>query len=167
MAVYRASLASLAEYISDTRLEFTPIDVRSTTGYRENGTRYKISAHKIKCNGICIKNDCFIDSDGNVFVISYVPMFRYWLITNELSTGFVKEEHSSFEFKADSQVLKYKIDHDTCIKSYDDFEKCVNSITEYIAQCLGRSINDFNGNEWEIEDVACDIKWQVGNTKVV
>ena len=165
MAVYEANIRSLAEFISDTKLGFMPREVESTTGYRRDGSRYIISAHKINCDRIYVTNDCFIDIDGNIIVTSYIPAIKYYLISNELSACYGSGKHLSFEFKTESQVLRYKIGKNIELKSYDDFKKCMDNIIKYIGQNIEKSINDFRGNSWKIEDVICDILWQVDKTK--
>lgn len=165
MAVYEANIRSLAEFISDTKLGFIPHAVRSTTGYRRDGSSYIISAHDIKCDRIYVVNDCFIDIDGNIVVTSYIPALKYYLISNELSPAYRKGEHLSFEFNADSQVLRYEIGKDIELNTYDDFENCIENLISYIGQNIEETINDFKGGSWRMEDVVCDIEWQVDKIK--
>ena len=167
MAVYEANTRSLAEFISDTKLGFMPDKVSSTVGYRDTGSRsrYNISAHKIGCDRIYVINDCFIDIEGNIVVTSYVPAIKYRLITNELSNYYRDDEHLSFGYKVNSQVLRYKIGKDTELKSYDDFEECMDCLIEYIGQNIEESINEFSGGDWKIKDVMCDILWQIDKIK--
>ena len=165
MAVYEANIRSLAEFLSDTKLGFIPCAVSSTTGYRRDGSRYMISAHNIKCDRIYVVNDCFIDTEGNIVVTSYVPAIEYYLISNELSPCYKKGDHLSFGFKADSQVLRLKIGKNVKLETYDDFERCMDYLIAYIGQNIEETINDFKGGSWKIEDVVCDIKWQVDKIK--
>lgn len=165
MAVYEANIRSLAEFISDTKFGFIPDKVTSTKGWRGNGSKYMISAHKINCDRIYVVNDCFIDVDGNIVVTSYIPAIKYYLISNELSACYKNGEHLSFEFKADSQVLRYEIGKDIELKSYDDFQDCMDCLIEYIGQNIEETINDFKGGSWKINDVVCDILWQVDKIK--
>lgn len=167
MAVYEANTRSLAEFISDTKLGFMPCDVESTTGHRVNaeGSNYMISAHEIHCDRIYVVNDCFIDVEGNIVVTSYVPAIKYYLVSNELSPSYGKGKHLSFEYRADSQVLRYEIGKDIELKTYDDFESCMENLVRYIGQNIEEMINDFKGSSWRIEDVVCDIEWQVDKIK--
>ena len=169
MAVYEANIRSLAEFISDTKFGFMPENVESDIGYRVNktGNRYKIAAYEIKCDRIYVTNDCFIDVDGNIVVTSYIPSFRYALRTNELSGYYSKDTHLHFEFYADSQVVTNSIRSNVILESYDDFKKCLNEVMESIEYCLKCAINDFRPyqSEWRIEDVVCDIEWQVDKIK--
>ena len=166
MAVYEANIRSLAEFISDTKLGFKSSGVRSTTGYRNNGSKYMVSAHEISSDRIYITNDCFIDTNGNMVVTSYIPAIKYYLVTNELSSHYRKGEHLSFDFKANSQVLRYEINKDIELKSYEDFQKCIDNIINLIGQHIEKSINDFKGNAWKIEDVVCNVSWQVDRIKI-
>lgn len=165
MAVYEANIRSLAEFISDTKFGFMPNKITSTKGSREDKSRYTISAHKINCDRIYVVNDCFIDIDGNIVVTSYIPSIKYYLISNELSAYYEKDTHLSFEFKADSQVLRYEIGKDIELKSYDDFQDCIDCLIEHIGQNIEETINNFKGNSWKIDDVVCDILWQVDKIK--
>ena len=167
MAVYEANTRSLAEFISDTKFGFMPDKVNSKPGYRNTGSRsrYKISAHKIGCDRIYVVNDCFIDIDGNIVVTSYIPAIKYRLITNELSGYYNNNEHLSFGYKTNSQVLRYEIENGIELKSYKDFEECMDSLIEYIGQNIEESINEFRGGDWIIEDIMCDILWQVDKIK--
>ena len=165
MAVYEANTRSLAEFISDTKFGFVPDKVTSTSGWRGDGSRYMISAHKISCDRIYVVNDCFIDVDGNIIVTSYIPAIKYFLISNELSACYRNGEHLSFEFKAESQVLRYEIGKDIELKSYDDFEKCMDNILRFIGNNIEESINEFCGSSWKIDGVICDILWQVDKIK--
>lgn len=165
MAVYEANIRSLAKFISDTKLGFIPSKVNSTTGYRVDGSKYMISAHKINCERIYIINDCFVDINGNIVVTSYIPNIKYRLVTNELSAYYKKGDHLSFEFMSDSKVLRYKINNNIELKFFDDFERCMNNLIEYIEQNIEDTINEFKGNSWGIYGVVCDILWQVDKTK--
>lgn len=169
MAVYEANTRSLAEFISDTKLGFMPCDVESTTGHRVNsGSSYMISAHEIHCDRIYVVNDCFIDVEGNIVVTSYVPAIKYYLISNELSPSYGKGEHLSFKHKADSQVLRYEICNNIELKTYDDFESCMEKLIRFIEINIEETINEFKkdkDNSWRIEDVVCDIEWQVDKIK--
>lgn len=165
MAVYEANIRSLAEFISGTKLGFIPDKVTSTKGWRRDGSSYMISVHKISCDRIYVVNDCFIDVHGNIVVTSYIPAIKYYLVSNELSACYGKGEHLSFEFEADSQVLKYEIGKDIDLKSYDDFKKCMDELIEYIGENIEETINDFKGGSWKIDDVECDILWQVDKIK--
>jgi hypothetical protein len=165
MAVYEANIRSLAEFISDTKLGFIPSEVTSTKGWRGDGSRYMISAHKINCDRIYVTNDCFIDIDGNIVVTSYIPAIKYNLISNELSPYYKNGEHLSFGFKTESQVLRYEIGKDVELNSYDDFQDCMDCLVEYIGQNIEKTINDFKGGSWKIDDVVCDILWQVDKIK--
>lgn len=165
MAVYEANTRSLAEFISDTKLGFMVCGVESTTGYRRDGSSYMISAHEIHCDRIYVVNDCFIDIEGNIVVTSYIPAIEYYLISNELSPSYGKGKHLSFGYKTDNQVLRYEIGKDIELKTYDDFENCMENLVRYIGQNIEEMINDFKGGSWRIEDVVCDIKWQVDKIK--
>ena len=165
MAVYEANVRSLAEFISDTKFGFMPDKVTSTSGWRVDGSRYMISAHKISCDRIYVVNDCFIDVDGNIVVTSYIPAIKYRLITNELSGYYNNDEHLSFGYKTNSLVLRYEIENGIELKSYKDFEECMDSLIEYIGQNIEESINEFRGGDWIIEDIMCDILWQVDKIK--
>lgn len=167
MAVYEANTRSLAEFISDTKLGFIPYDVESTVGYRRdsNDSSYMISAHEIHCDRIYVVNDCFIDTEGNIVVTSYVPAIKYHLISNELSPSYGKGRHLSFEYRVDSQVLRYEIGKDIELKTYDDFENCLKNLIRYIGQNIEEMINQFKSGTWKIEDVVCDIEWQVDRIK--
>lgn len=178
MAVYEANIRSLAEFISDTKLGFIPCEVESTTGYRINGesSNYIISVHE----RIYVVNDCFIDLEGNIVVVSYIPAIKYHLISNELSTSYRKWEHVPFEYKTDSKVLRYEIEKDIELKTYDDFENCMEDLVRYIGQNLERDcketitcemclieemINEFKNSSWRIDNVVCNIEWQVDKIK--
>lgn len=166
MAVYEANARSLAEFISDTKLGFIPSKVTSTTGYRVNGTSYLIEAHDIRCDRVYVVNDCFINTDGTIVVTSYIPAIKYFLISNELSSYYKKGEHLSFEYKTESQVLRYEIRKNLILESYDDFEDCMDSLVEFIGQNIEESINDFDCNgPWKMDNVVCDIMWQVDKIK--
>lgn len=165
MAVYEANIKSLAEFISDTKLGFIPSEVTSTSGYRRDGSSYMISAHKINCDRIYVVNDCFLDINGNVIITSYIPAIKYYLMTNELSPCYRKGDHLGFEFKTNSQVLKYEIKNDIELKSYDDFEKYIGKLIKFIGKNIEKSINEFKGGSWRIDGVKCDIFWQVDKVK--
>lgn len=169
MAVYEANTRSLAEFISDTKLGFMPCDVESTTGYRIGGSSYyAISAHEIHCDRIYVVNDCFIDIEGNIVVTSYIPAIKYFLFTNELSPSYEKGRHLSFGYKVDSQVLRYEIGKDIELKSYDDFESCMEKLIRFIGNNIEEEINKFKrnkNNSWKIDNVVCDIEWQVDKIK--
>lgn len=166
MAVYEANIRSLAEFISNTKLGFMPCNVKSTTGYRiNNGSTYMISAHEIHCDRIYVVNDCFIDIEGNIVVTSYIPTIQYYLITNELSPCYQRGAHLSFQFQADSQVLRYEIGKNIRLKIYNDFESCVENLIRYIGQNIEEMINDFKGVSWKMDNVVCDIEWQVDRIK--
>ena len=51
------------------------------------------------------------------------------------------------------------------LKSYKDFEECMGFLIEYIGQNIEESINEFRGGDWVIEDIMCDILWQVDKIK--
>ena len=167
MAVYESNIRSLAEFISETKLGFEPREVISTKGYRINngGSRYEISAHKINCNRIYVVNDCFIDIDGNIIVISYVPSVEYTLVSNELSPCYRRGEHLCFKYKADSQVLKYEIGNDVNLNSYNDFHNSIENLIKFIGKNIEASINEFNGDSWRISGVKCNILWQTDKVK--
>ena len=165
MAVYEANIRSLAEFISDTKLGFIPKEVESTIGYRKDGSSYMISVHEIRCDRIFIVNDCFIDIEGNIVITSYVPEITYYLLSNELSSCYSKGTHLSFEFRADSQVLRYEIGKDIELKTYDDFKRCMEDLIKYIGLNIEEMINGFKCGSWRIEDVVCDIEWQVDKIK--
>ena len=164
MAVYEANVRSLAEYISDTKLGFIPKEVKSTTGYRVSGSQYLIEAHDINCDRIYVVNDCFIGTDGNIVVISYIPAVEYSLITNELSPCYGKGKHLSFKYETESQVVRYTVEKNIELNSYSDFEDCMNCLIEFIGQNIEKSMNEFRGS-WRIDDVVCDIVWQVDKIK--
>lgn len=164
MSVYEANTRSLAEFISNTKLGFMPCGVKSTTGYRRDGSSYMISAHKIHCDRIYIVNDCFIDIEGNIVVASYIPAIKYILISNELSPCFNEGEHLGFEYRADSQVLRYEIEKDIKLRTYDDFENCIENLIRHIGQNIEKMINNFKGGSWSIDNVVCGIEWQVDRT---
>lgn len=164
MSVYKINFEDLAKFISDIKFGFKLSSVTSTEGWRCDGARYKISVQKINCDRIQIVNDCFINYDGSVTVISYIPEINYHLISNELSACY-NNTHLPFEFKANSKVIRYKIGNDTKLKSFEDFQDCVDCLIEYIGQNIEHMINEFNGGQWNIEDVICDITWQVDKFK--
>lgn len=168
MAVYEATAKSLAEFISDTKLGFMPCDVESTTGNRKNGegSSYEISAHEIHCDRINVMNDCFVDIEGNIVVVSYIPAIKYHLISNELSPCYDKGRHFSFEYKVDSQVLRYEFKNDINLKTYDDFQNCIENLIRYIGRNIEEKINNFKGGSWKIDGVVCDIEWQVDRIKI-
>lgn len=165
MAVYELNINSLANFISDTKLGFIPDNVNSTAGYRKNDSSYMISVHEIHCDRIYVVNDCFIDTENNIVVTSYIPAIKYHLISNELSPCYSKNRHLSFEYKTNSQVLRYNIGKDIKLKTYDDFENCLKNLIRYIGQNIEEMINQFESGTWKIEDVVCDIEWQVDRIK--
>lgn len=165
MAVYEMNMKDLARFISDTKFGFMPIDVDSTIGYRTNGnSEYKIDAHKITCNRIYVVNDCFLNTDGNIVVTSYIPAIEYFLNTNELSPYYSSGKHLMFKFEAYSQVLRYEIGKIT-LSSFDDFKECMNLLIDFIGENIESTINDFCFGEWNICNVDCDICWQVDKIK--
>lgn len=166
MSVYEANTRSLAEFISNTKLGFMPCSVKSTTGYRRDDSSYMISAHKIRCDRIYAVNDCFIGMDGNIVVASYIPSINYTLISNELSPCFSEGAHLGFEYRADSQVLRYEIGKDTKLRTYDDFENCLENLIRHIGQNIEKMINNFKGGSWSIDNVVCGIEWQVDRTLI-
>lgn len=85
------NIRNLSEYISDTKFGFGIKNVTSTTGYRIGGSsQYAIEAHDIKCDKIYVVNDCFLNIDGNIEIISYIPSIKYFLISKELSKYYRK-----------------------------------------------------------------------------
>ena len=164
MAVYEANTRSLAQYISDTKLGFNPESVKSTTGYRVSGNRYLIEAKSIQCDRIYVVNDCFIEANGNIVVTSYVPAVKYCMISNELSECYNRGANLSFEYHASSQVLRYEIDKNTMLETYADFENCMECLIKFIGINIEKSINEFKGS-WKLEDIVCDIQWQVDRIK--
>lgn len=168
MAVYEMNIKDLARFISDTKFGFMPIDVDSTIGYRTNGeSRYKIDTHEINCNRIIITNDCFINTDGNIVVASYIPAIEYRLKTNEFPPYYNIGKHLVFDFKTNSFVLEYKIEKDIILDSFNDFRNCMDKLIDYIGENIEEAINCFNYGKdgWDIYDVDCSIYWSVSKTK--
>lgn len=100
--------------------------------------------------------------------LTFLPRLKPWVscyFFYELSPSYGKGQHLSFEYKANSQVLRYEIGKDIELKTYDDFEGCMENLIRYIGQNIEEMINDFKGGTWRIEDVVCDIEWQVDKIK--
>lgn len=170
MAVYEANnIRSLAEYISDTKLGFLPQKVISTKGHRINqeGTSYAIDADSIKCDRIYIPSDCFINADGTLTVISYIPEISYFLNTNELSPSYSNGRHLAFQYKIQSQTVEHTF-HNIKLENCKDFEKYMEETIGIIKQTLTKEINEFkDGNgTWTIRSVRCEIEWQVNKVKI-
>ena len=162
MKLYEINTRGLGEYISDIQFVFTPEKVTSTKGSRviNHSTHYSISANNIICNdGIHVSNDCFIDANGNVTVISYIPDFKYFLKTNELSECYGKDRHLSCECHTEGQEIRYNINAD--LISYEDFEYYILAITDCIGKNLEDAINQFDCCDMDIENIKCDIVWKI------
>lgn len=166
MAVYKMNVEGLAQYISDTQLGFKPQYVESTTGTRNNGacSGYKISAQKIVCEKILVKNDCFIDLDGRIAVISYIPPIKFSCITNEFSDHYRDGSHLSFDFSTESMVTRYDIT-DVVLRSYEDFKLYMDNIIRYIGYGIEAAMNKFKNGEWIFDNVVCKIDWNVEKIK--
>jgi hypothetical protein len=75
------------------------------------------------------------------------------------------DTHLSFECHCDSKVVRCEFGKDTELKSYDDFQMCMETLIEIIGLHIEESINSFNGCPWTIENIVCEISWQVDKIK--
>lgn len=163
--LYNTTVNGVAEYLSDTEFTILPIFEESTVGFRTTGAPggypYEISARNVACGEILVKNDCFMEENGDVTVISYIPTVQCTLKTNEFSKYYKRDESLAFKFKVPSTTVRNKISADLAIHNYDDVKKQIDFILQDICMKLQELLNSYEGCCWNISGVECSYKWQV------
>lgn len=167
MAVYEMNRRAIAEYLSDTKNEFSIGCKPSKEGKRisTDGSTYPIQIVELSTvHNIVPRVDCFLNADETISVRVYLPEYKYFVKTKELHKAYSTRDRLSFEFYTKARSFEYTLP-ELDINSYHDFKEVMDDMIQKISAMMKHNINQFQTDEtWTIEGINVDVTFDIYST---
>lgn len=168
--IYEMTQKSLAEYLSNTKIEIGINGIKSSIRERLDSDNYgyaiSVKELRLEDGNINPKVDCFLNYDGSIYVEIKIPSFNYRVIAKELDNKDLEEIEDfdvELHFKTNGIRFGYKIKHKK-YGSYLEFYNSMKELTQKIEEKITRQINRFIPAPCEhfcMHHIMLDIKFNV------